>query len=306
MSSLACHRNLSGTTCLYSQKAAWSKGGKCSLIAFVIALIFFLSGGMAAAEQTLRTHPSCSGGGPQAEELFMHGLRYSMGLEGFPFDKDKTIQYYEEAMDLGSAKAAINLGTFYGTRVSEPGTYADAERYAMMNSLYKHAINMGCPDGYYFLAISYAEGWGVERDMQKSDSLIKQGVEAGSYACMFEYAMRLARERNLEEAKQWLHRALDGGYIPAAAELRDIYIVNEENSQAALAALRQGAKLGGVEALSSLADVYLKGLFGQAKDEKYGNCFLNLAQGINEKLPPVPIDLDSVCPPRAVAPYRGK
>lgn len=105
------------------------------------------------ANQRMNASPGCSGGGKEAEELFLLGIKYSEGLDGMPRDIQKAIKCYEEAMELGSAKAAINLGSLYRTAFASKRETRE-ERLNYMNLLYHKSIEMGCPDGYFFLAHS--------------------------------------------------------------------------------------------------------------------------------------------------------
>lgn len=60
-----------------------------------------------------------------------------------------------------------------------------------MNELYQKAIDLRCPEGYYFLSSSYAEGYSVDRNVAMSDALIKKGMAEGSIICQSEYALCL-------------------------------------------------------------------------------------------------------------------
>jgi hypothetical protein len=53
---------------------------------------------------------------------------------------------------------------------------------------------MGCPDGYYFLAMSYHKGWGVPQSRKKGDAYMKIGAEAGGLAPMYGYGMALKED----------------------------------------------------------------------------------------------------------------
>jgi TPR repeat protein len=280
-----------------------------TLLLSLFLLLFALSEGQAVIDQTQRSHPRCSGGGPQAEELFLMGLRYANGMDGFPRNVQKAIQMYEESLALGNPKAAINLGTLYRTAfVSEWET--EPYRYEYMNALYERAIELGCPDGYYFLAQSYAKGWGKRESKRKSDALIMEGLEAGSYICMFAYGYMLNARGEKEEAKKWMHRALDGGFFGAATDLSIIYEIHDKDYPKAIEVLRQGAKLGGWDCLFYLYCIYMTGVSGspiQPKDDAYAACLDRIRSQINLEAPPPTFDdLDTLCPPPPVVPYPGK
>ena len=255
--------------------------------------------------QTWRSSPGCTGGGQEAEELFQLALSYENGIRGMPRDIDKAIKFYEESMNMGNPKAAINLGTIYRTAYASL-TYNNSrtERFNYMNAMYEQSIKMGCPDGYYFLALSHAKGWGFRENQRISNEYIMKGVEAGSLPAMADYGLMLKEQGKLEEAKKWLHMAVEGGFGPAAYKLSTIYW-SGKNYEQYIDLARQGAKLGDVPCLYRLSEIYRKGAYGQIKDEEYSECFYQIYKSIDQAAPPPFIDnLDELCPPRPVIPYK--
>ncbi len=120
----------------------------------LLMICFLASGSMAMAEQVTRSHPGCTGGGKEAEELFNLGRDYSKGIHGMPRDREKAIRFYKESFELGNPKAGINLGIFLlMMSVNEPN---EQEMTELANSYFQKAIDMGCPDGYYHLAYPFA------------------------------------------------------------------------------------------------------------------------------------------------------
>lgn len=276
---------------------------------FIYFLIFLFSlgtGRIAAAEQTQRSSPECSGGGEEAEALFQMALNYNLGIRGMPRDIEKAIELYEKSLWMGNPKAAINLGTLYRTPPFAERLGRAKDRYRYMNALYQQAIKMGCPDGYYFLALSYYNGWGVGKSKKKCDEYMRIGAEAGSLAAMYGYGRLWSDGACFEEAKIWLHRALDGGLGLAGHQLSIIYSVVDKNYEKQIEVLREGARLGDQLCLFSLWGIYSLGKKGQPKDEAYAESFYRLYKQINEKEPPMVIeDFDKLCPPRPVVPYSG-
>ena len=254
------------------------------------------------AEQTQRASPGCSKGGKEAEKLFLMGIDYQEGLNGMPHDTQKAIKFYEESLALGNPKAAVNLGTLYRTAFASD-LKSEKARFDYMNALYKLATELGCPDGYYFLALSSYRGWGVKQSKSIGDAYIQKGLEAGSLPCMTSYGLDLGKQGKNEEAKKWLHRALDGGFGLAGMELNILYAV-EKNYPDMIAALRQGARLGEASCLLSLSSTYKQGRFGQPQDIEYAQCFIKLYDAINKNAPP-PLyeNFDELCPPREVIPH---
>ena len=252
-------------------------------------------------EQVVRSHPGCTGGGKEAQELFNLGRDYSYGINGMPYDRDRAVKLYRESFELGNPKAGINLGIFLRTAFSSQ-LNTRQERLERAIGYFQKAIDMGCPDAYYPLAECYDNGWGVARSEATARRLIKKGAEAGSFICMAGVGMFLDFDDKPEEAKVWLQRALDGGFGPAADTLKRIYF-REGNLEKEIQVLRQGARLGNSMSLISLSRIYKEG-DRQPKDLEYADCFRKLARSIDDRLPPPMIDnLDELCPPRPVVPY---
>lgn len=253
-----------------------------------------------ASQQAGRPGPGCSGGGMEAERLYTLAKDYSWGKHGMPFDREQAVKCYKEAIELGSAKAAINLGILYRMMyVMEPN---EQEMLQEMNRLFQQAIDMGCPDGYLYLAYSYQEGWGVRASDRKARELMQKGVEQGSYACMSGLAQILVSEDRVEEAKIWFQRALDGGYGPTADGYRMIFF-REGNLEKEVDVMRQGARIGNYVSLLDLFMLYSNGK-RQPKDIDYAQCFKKIANEIDTSLvPPMIDDFDKRCPPKPLVPY---
>ncbi len=252
------------------------------------------------ADQVTRPGPGCSGGGEEAERLYNLGLDYRNGMRGMPFDIKKAIKCYEEAVQLGSAKAAINLGiVLRQAYVDEPN---EQEMLELSVKYFQKAVDMGCPDGYYHWSYVTEKGWGTRTSKLESKKLMEKGVEEGSYACMAGLGMIMKAERKQEEAQVWLQRSLDGGYGLAAEPLALLYFAKGD-LEAEVRVLRQGARLGDRMSLARLRVLY-KDETRQPKDLEYAECFSKISKEINPRLaPPMIDDLDERCPPRPIVPY---
>ncbi|MDR2574340.1 MAG: sel1 repeat family protein [Desulfovibrio sp.] len=255
--------------------------------------------------QSQRTAPGCTGGGKEAEELFLMALNYHHGINGMPRDLERAIKCYEESLELGNPKAAINLGTLYR---AEFGAHRESrkERLKYMNALYARAIKMGCPDGYYFIALSYYYGWGVKENIEKGDAYMKKGAEDGGLFPMYAHGLIMDKKGEVEEAKKWLLKALERGFGLAGYELFSIYKF-EKDYQKMIYFARQGAKLGDTMCMFVLSGIYRKGRYDQPKDEEYAEKLYDFYSTINEKAPPPLIeDFDERFPPKEVVPYSGE
>jgi TPR repeat protein len=269
-------------------------------MAILVFFLLALSGSNAMAQQPARPGPGCSGGGAEAERLHYLAADYSSGKGGLPYDPEKSARLYKEAIELGSARSAVNLGILYRMMyVMEPN---EQEMLQEMNRLFQQAIDMGCSDAYLHLAYSYQQGWGVEESEQKMREIIQKGVEEGSFACMSGLAQILVSEDKREEAKAWFQRALDGGYGPAVEPYRLLFF-GEGDLEKEVEVQRQGARLGNHNSLMQLSYLYEDGE-RQPKDLEYAACFKGIADEIDTShAPPMIDDLDERCPPRPVVPH---
>ena len=76
---------------------------------------------------------------------------------------EKAIEYYEKAAELGSAMAMSELGKQY-----LQGTVAVEKDEVKAFELFQKAAELGNSEGYYWLAMCYQYGSGVEKDFEKA------------------------------------------------------------------------------------------------------------------------------------------
>ncbi len=81
----------------------------------------------------------------------------------FERDKEKALANYLKAIDLGSAKAMSELGQKY-----LQGQFPVEEDEAKAFELFEQAAKLGDSEGYYWLAMCYRYGTGVEEDLEKA------------------------------------------------------------------------------------------------------------------------------------------
>ena len=249
-----------------------------------------------------QTSSDCPDGGAEAEEYFQQGLDHHKARKGKEWDLDKAVEYYEKALALGNAKAALNLGSLYiHDHFGRPDR---AGRHEKAVTLFKRAVEMGCPDGYHMLSECSYEGWGMPKSRAMGDKLMRQGAEAGSLRAMANYGAMLYKSRKREEGKHWLRRALDLGFGDAGWYLGGVCGATERNAELIIGALREGAGLGSKKCLHALDTIYATGSYGQKRDLAYANEFSKVAATIDTDEAPVPIDLDRLVPARPVLPYQ--
>lgn len=268
----------------------------------------------AASLQPLVFSAKCPAGGAAGEKLFMAGMDYEYARKGVEQDFFRAERFYQQALDKGSARAALYLGRLY--RQSYAGRPFYTPRLHFQTALFEQAISMGCPDGYLFLAEAYQNGWGVKASLSTAWQLVREGAMRGSMAAMTAWGTNLYFENRYEkgaqaqarrsEAKAWLEKALRQGDGRAGYELAMIYRVYEQDPKNAIRVLREGARLGNVDCLSMLAGIYRRGEDGQPKDEAYAQTADALRREIDVREMPRPISrFARRLPQRQVLPYRA-
>ena len=264
----------------------------------------------AVSRQPIMHSPQCSTGGPEGEALFLEALRHENATEGTGPNFFMAERLYEKALNKGNAKAALYLGRMYRLAFYKMPAYGARMQFQI--ALFERAIEMGCPDGYLFLAEVHQNGWGVKENPDLAWRLVKRAAEKGSLSAMTAWGTNLYFENRFDneppartrrqEAKAWLERALKGGDGAAGLQLAIIYRVYEPNPARAIWALREGAKRGDVNSLIMLATIYRYGEDGQPKDPEYANIVDELRRQIDVSVPPGPIDnfLQRLPPRRAL------
>ena len=141
-------------------------------------------------------------------ELFVLARMYSTG-DGVRQDKQKAIELYQIAADLGHSTAQFNLAVKYATG---DGVEKDEKRAAQ---LYQLAADKGDPVAQYNLALKYAEGKGVEKNDRKALSLYQLAALQGDPEAQYNLARRYRAGRAIIEdhakAESWYEMAADGG-----------------------------------------------------------------------------------------------
>ena len=287
---------------------------RCAVFGFAFWLGQAIFPLYAASLQPLVFSAKCSAGGTAGEELFNVGMDYEYARKGVEQDFFRAERFYQQALDKGSARAALYLGRLY--RQSYMGRPFYTPRLRFQAALFEQAISMGCPDGYLFLAEAYQNGWGVKASLSTAWHLVKEGAMRGSMAAMTAWGTNLYFENRYEkgaqaqayrsEAKAWLEKAMRQGDGRAGYELARIYRVYEQDPKNAVRVLREGARLGNVDCLSMLAEIYRRGADGQPKDEAYAQAADALRREIDVRETPRLISrFAKRLPQRPVLPYRA-
>jgi TPR repeat protein len=281
---------------------------------FVLAWLVFPAASFAWSRQPAPVSPQCPVGNDKAEALFQEGLDYDKGRKGKEVNVYRAAELYEQSLRQGNAKAALMLARDYFRSFSRMPVQIPRVDFHL--HLIRHAVGMGCPEAYIFLAEAYQNGWGVKADTQKAWELIRLSAEQGAVSAMvawgsnLHFAHRFDRtpegKQKREEGKMWLKKALKMGYGYAGYELARIYSVHEQDAENQIRVLREGARLGNANCLFRLANIYRLGEDGQEKDLQYAGILDAIRARIDlDELPrPVP-DFDRLLPPKKVRSYQS-
>jgi TPR repeat protein len=196
---------------------------------------------------------------------------------------------YQQAAELGHWKAEINIAFLIATgRVAAKRGEASKRLERLMEKQ--------VPDAYLQMSTFYKRGIDGKRQSRgKALRLLRQAAELGLPKAQYHLGEYYSAKVEDEEAKKWLHCALDQGYGDAGHGLMFIYKGKQDHK--ALQALKQGSRYGSKKALSALAGKYWGGGLGLNKDEKRALCINNLEP--DQEYP----DLDERCPGNVEQPY---
>lgn len=251
---------------------------------------------MASSRQGNVMSQQCPTGGKEAEELYQLARKYRKGHSGFPRYKEKAEKLFEEALAMGNAKAALQIGQIYMFDYEDE--LPEGKRKKYMIAMYGQAMKMGCPEGYQSMAECYEKGWGVREDKKKAMELLQKAAEMGSPKAMEFYGNYLIKsQRQLEQGRQWLQRSMALGNGDAGTPLATSYKFAEGSIDGIVKSLRAGAALGSKDCLLELEMLYENGYYGQNKDLAYAKCFRKIRDTIDDFDAPKPIpNFDTLCP----------
>ena len=130
------------------------------------------------------------------------GLMYVLGVQ-VPIDYSKAVDWFQKAIDGGSASAMHNLAQMYLYGIGVPRDYTNAFRWFQRSAAY------GNVHGVYSAAVMAENGLGTARDLRVSRALYHDAAESGFAPAMVRVSDELARgaaKRDLVEYA-WLRRS---------------------------------------------------------------------------------------------------
>ena len=197
----------------------------------------------------------------EAKALLEEGLNYWYGINGYSYDMEKAVEafqksadggnsdalywlghmalyridadrwetaidYYNMAVDAGSAKGLNGLGTLY---YAGSGVEQD---YDKAIELFTRAIDGGCYSAYVNLAELYANGKGVVQDGKKALELCEKALESNDWVAVNAARVRLGElyfygttdiTVDMDKAKEYFLAAADDEYAEGYREMAAFY-----------------------------------------------------------------------------------
>lgn len=147
-----------------------------------------------------------------AKAAFILALMYANGELGQP-DKGKAAVLYQQAADLDDADAAFNLALMYSKgELGKPDKHKAA-------ALYQQAADLNDADATFNLALMYSKGELGKTDKAKAAELYQRAADLGEASAAFNLALLHRRGdlggKNLATADKWFKRASELGHPTA-------------------------------------------------------------------------------------------
>lgn len=150
-------------------------------------------------------------------KIYSQGFRCEVGF-GIPADKDKAVQFYTLAAELGYPAAQFALGVHYG--------YAE-NNFVEGIRLYALAAKADYAEAQYNLAICYQKGVGVARDEAQAMYWYHLAAENGCADAQYYlgdcYEQGIGVTADKAEAMRLYQLAVDQGEISAMRDLSNLY-----------------------------------------------------------------------------------
>ena len=198
-----------------------------------------------------------------ARAAFNLALMHNNGELGEP-DKHIVAKLYQQAADLGQASAVFNLAVMYDSgELGEPDKHKAAK-------LYQQAADLGHANAAFNLALMYKKGELGEPDKHKAAKLYQQAADLGNAPAAFNLALMYDNgelgDPDKHKAAKLYQQAADLGNAPAAFNLALMYDngeLGDPDKHKAAKLYQQAADLGNAPAAFNLALMYHDGEFSE-------------------------------------------
>ncbi|KTD21530.1 enhanced entry protein EnhC [Legionella lansingensis] len=198
-------------------------------------------------------------------------LAFYNAMDGDPKKQHQAFEVAKEEANRGNGYAALLLGIMFERGIAVPTN--DVE------SLYWYQQAGLNPVNSFILGTYYAQGLGVNKDLEKGKALLQQAADSGfSYA---DLNLAVLKHDAGEDFIQELDKARQLGNSTAGLLLADYYLAqadNPEKMQQARDIYQHFAEKGDKEAELKLAFLYDKGLGGESNTELAARWYLASAE----------------------------
>ncbi|MGA9527640.1 MAG: AMIN domain-containing protein [Terriglobales bacterium] len=203
-------------------------------------------------------------GDPEAQTML--ALAYHAGVL-LKKDDAQAIQLLHNAADRGSMAAEESLGIF-----AETGVGTDQPAPADALNWYRKAAEHGSLDAATSIALMYANGKGVKRDIGQAVTWFRRAADGGDASAQYNLALMYERGEGVPQdyraAARWLRFAADQNLVPAILDLAEISLQPPDPKMSAdigkaVAYYQKAADLGSPVAQSSLGTILTRGLTGK-------------------------------------------
>jgi TPR repeat protein len=241
---------------------------------------------------------------PEAMELVADAYRDGIGTER---DLKKAEEWYQQAAEAGSIKAALDYGRMLVDRrddsasmqrgvkyLEKAAKYGEPFAWAKLGEMHvdqafpgadpakgvtylQRAHDAGIPSATSELGQVYLEGRGASADPAKAEALLKQAAEQGQSGAVITlgqaYLHGAVAPSQAGEAQQWLKKSAALGHAGAMRQLGRMYLEGhgvEPNPMEGMAWLQRAVEKGDPDAAETLGSAYLWGQYGLDRDPMTG------------------------------------
>ena len=215
---------------------------------------------------------------PEPEELSAEEL-YQMGKDAYAAeDYAQTLEYYQQAADLGLADAVNSIGFLYTNGNGVDQSWEKALEF------FQQAADMGYAPALYNLGKMYELGYGEEQSYEKALEFYQQAADLdvpGGYsglASLYYYGEGV--EQSYEKAVEYLQLSADMGDVWAQGFLGNAYYQGNgvgRSYEKALELFQQAAEQGDTNSFGFLGEMYRDGLGVEQSYEKAMELFQRAA-----------------------------
>lgn len=208
---------------------------------------------------------------------FHLGVCYDIGLY-VEEDKDKALQLYKKASDMGLPKAMVNLGVFLERQTPK-------QDHRKVLELFQRAADLGDDDAVTNTGICFARGYGTEQNTRKAIELFHRACDFGSFHATTRLGLCYLKgdgfHRDVTKGLKMIEKGAEMGDGLALFHLGACYFRGEgrtQDQQKGLVLLQKASDQGVPEALLFLGACYKQGHFFPRDEAKANRLYQQIGQ----------------------------